>query len=96
MKKFSNILTLAVLLVVVLTNVAPARAYEELTGLTETRKDYHPHHDFLRIYNPKLKAYTTLYIANKDLTNEQCIAAGCDPKNAPCTGAQVQVCEGTQ
>ena len=167
MKKFSNILTLAVLLVVVLTNVAPARAYESLIGLTETRywdqanayngytlfagagksylidmegqvvhswnmgtnprllengdlldatkddpsgfggfqemdwdgkvvwsytetrKDYHPHHDFLRIYNPKLKAYTTLYIANKDLTNEQCIAAGCDPKNAPYNGTQM-------
>jgi len=56
---------------------------------TETRTDYHPHHDFLRIFNPKLNAYTTLYIANKDLTNDQCIAAGCDPKHAPYNGAQM-------
>ena len=30
----------------------------------ETRSTYHPHHDFTRIWNPKLNAYTTLYIAN--------------------------------
>ena len=34
----------------------------------ETRSTYHPHHDFTRIYNPKLGAYTTLYIANKDVS----------------------------
>ena len=55
----------------------------------ETRKDYHPHHDFTRIWNKKLNAFTTLYIANRDITHEQCIAAGCDPKNAPYTGAQM-------
>jgi hypothetical protein len=55
----------------------------------ETRKDYHPHHDFVRIFNKKLNAYTTLYIANRDLTQAQCIAAGCDPKNAPYDGAQM-------
>lgn len=43
---------------------------------TDKRSTYHPHHDFTRIYNPKLKAYTTLYIANKDLTVAQCLAAG--------------------
>ena len=56
---------------------------------TETRTNYHPHHDFLRIFNPKLNAYTTIYIANKDLTNDECIAAGCDPKRAPYNGAQM-------
>ena len=55
----------------------------------ETRKDYHPHHDFTRIWNKQLNAFTTLYIANRDITNEQCLAAGCDPKNAPYTGAQM-------
>ena len=55
----------------------------------ETRTDYHPHHDFVRIFNKKLNATTTLYIANRDLTNEQCIAAGCDPKNGPYNGAQM-------
>ena len=55
----------------------------------ETRKDYHPHHDFTRIFNKKLNAATTLYIANRDLTNEQCLAAGCDPKNAPYNGGQM-------
>jgi len=46
---------------------------------TETRSDYAPHHDFKRIFNKKLGAYTTLYIANKTVTHEQAIAAGCDP-----------------
>jgi formylglycine-generating enzyme required for sulfatase activity len=55
----------------------------------ETRTTYAPHHDFVRIYNKKLGAYTTLYIANKTVTNEQCLAAGCDPADAPYTGAQV-------
>ena len=46
---------------------------------TETRPDYAPHHDFKRIFNTKLGAYTTLYIANKSITHDQAIAAGCDP-----------------
>ncbi len=55
----------------------------------ETRSTYHPHHDFTRIYNPKLKAYTTLYIANKDLTYDQLIAAGANPATTPSTGGQM-------
>ena len=46
---------------------------------TEARTNYIPHHDFLRIFNPKLNAYTTLYIANKTVSSNQCIAAGCNP-----------------
>jgi hypothetical protein len=49
---------------------------------TETREDYHPHHDSNYIYNPKLKANTVMFIANKDLTHEQVISAGADPKDA--------------
>ena len=45
----------------------------------EARPDYAPHHDFIRIFNKKLGAYTTLYIANRSITHEQAIAAGCDP-----------------
>lgn len=56
---------------------------------TESRATYHPHHDFTRIYNPKLGAYTILYIANKDLTYDQLIAAGADPSRTPSTGAQM-------
>lgn len=56
---------------------------------TETRADYAPHHDFMRIYNNKLGAYTTLYIANKSLTHDQAIAAGCDPAHGPHDGAQM-------
>ena len=48
---------------------------------TETRSNYAPHHDFLRIFNPKLNACTTLYIANKTVSSNQCIAAGCNPAN---------------
>ena len=55
----------------------------------ETRTAYHPHGDFQRIYDPKLGAYATLYLANKDVTAAQCIAAGCDPADAPYDGAQV-------
>ena len=55
----------------------------------ESRSTYHPHHDFVRIFNPKLGAYTTLYIANKDLTQAQCIAAGSNPATTPSTGAQM-------
>ena len=45
----------------------------------EKREGYSPHHDWVRIFNKKLNAPTTLYIANKAITNEQAIAAGADP-----------------
>ena len=48
---------------------------------TEARTNYVPHHDFVRIFNPKLGTNTTLYIANKTVSSNQCIAAGCDPAN---------------
>ncbi len=47
---------------------------------TEKRENYKPHHDWVRIFNKKLSAPTTLYIANKSISNEQAIAAGADPK----------------
>ena len=56
---------------------------------TETRTNYLPHHDFLRIYNPKLGTNTTLYIAARSVTSNQCIAAGCNPANSSYTNAQV-------
>ncbi|MCX7047485.1 MAG: DUF1566 domain-containing protein [Candidatus Sumerlaeota bacterium] len=56
---------------------------------TESRSNYHPHHDFIRIYNSKLGAYTTLYIANKDYTSATLIAAGANPARTPATGAQL-------
>ena len=46
---------------------------------TEPRETYHPHHDFLRIYNTELQEHTVLYIANVDLTHEEVIALGADP-----------------
>ncbi len=45
---------------------------------TETRTNYHGHHDFAKIYNTKLGDSTFIFIANKDLTSAQCLAAGCD------------------
>ncbi len=45
----------------------------------EARETYHPHHDFLRIYNAELGDYTVLYIANVDLTHDKVIALGADP-----------------
>ena len=50
---------------------------------TELRAGYSPHHDFLRIYNKVLATNTTLYIAGKAITSNQCIAAGCNPTNGP-------------
>jgi hypothetical protein len=56
---------------------------------TETRTNYLPHHDFVRIYNPRLGTNTTLYIANKTVTSNQCIAAGCNPADGAYTNAQM-------
>jgi hypothetical protein len=55
---------------------------------TESRTTYHAHHDFAKIYNPKLGDSTFIYIANKDLTSQQCLDAGCDISNNY-TGAQM-------
>jgi hypothetical protein len=56
---------------------------------TEARSGYAPHHDFLRIYNPKLGTNTTLYLAARSVTSSQCLAAGCNPANGLYTNAQV-------
>jgi hypothetical protein len=56
---------------------------------TESRKDYAPHHDFVRTYNKKLSAWTTMYIANRTITQDQAIGVGADPANGPYDGAQV-------
>ena len=56
---------------------------------TEKREDYAPHHDWVRIFNKKLNAPTTLYIANKSITDAQAIAAGADPKNGPYENGQM-------
>lgn len=55
----------------------------------ERREEYDPHHDFIRIFNTKLNAYTTLYIANKSITHDEAIAAGCDPDHGPYDGSQM-------
>ena len=55
---------------------------------TESRSNYHGHHDFVKIFNPKLGDSTFIYIANKDLTAHQCLNAGCDPSHSY-TGAQM-------
>ena len=56
---------------------------------TEKREGYAPHHDWVRIFNKKLNAPTTLYIANKSITHEQAIAAGADPKKGPYRDGQM-------
>ena len=55
----------------------------------EQRADYAPHHDWVRIFNKQLNAPTTLYIANKAISNQQAIAAGADPRKGPYDGAQM-------
>ena len=49
---------------------------------SEKRSNYHAHHDFVKIYNPKLGDSTFMYIANKDYTAAQCLAAGANPASA--------------
>jgi hypothetical protein len=56
---------------------------------TEKRENYAPHHDWVRIFNAKLNAPTTLYIANKSITHEQAIAAGADPRKGPYRDGQM-------
>lgn len=56
---------------------------ETVWEYTEKRDNYAPHHDWVRIFNKKLNAPTTLYIANKSVSHEQAIAAGADPKKGP-------------
>jgi hypothetical protein len=58
---------------------------------TEKRSNYHPHHDFVKIYNPKLGDSTFMYIANKDYTAAQCLAAGANPASSSYTGVQLDV-----
>ena len=55
----------------------------------EKRQGYFPHHDWVRIFNKKLDAPTTMYIANKSITDEQAIAAGADPRNGPYRNGQM-------
>ncbi|MEI7907683.1 MAG: hypothetical protein WCI84_10050, partial [Bacteroidota bacterium] len=56
---------------------------------TEKRSNYFPHHDWTRIYNKKLKAYTTLYIANKNVPKDSVLAAGANPANGTYTNVQL-------
>lgn len=56
---------------------------------TESRDNYAPHHDWVRIFNAKLNAYTTLYIANKSISHDEAIAAGADPANGNYDGSQM-------
>ena len=55
----------------------------------ERREGYSPHHDWVRIYNKALGEPTMLYIANRIITHQEAIAAGCDPANGPYDGAQL-------
>jgi len=55
----------------------------------EKREGYAPHHDWVRIFNKKINAPTTLYIANKSIAHEQAVAAGADPKKGPYKDGQM-------
>ncbi len=54
-----------------------------------TLEGYSPHHDWVMIFNPKLGEPTLLYIANKAISHEECIALGCDPANGPYVGTNI-------
>jgi len=56
---------------------------------TEKRENYAPHHDWVRIFNKKLNAPTTLYIANKSISYDGAVAAGGDPKKVSMDGGQM-------
>lgn len=48
--------------------------------IVDTRPEYTHHHDFVKIWNKKLQAYTFLSVATKKITHAQAIARGADPK----------------
>jgi hypothetical protein len=48
--------------------------------IADTRPGYTHHHDFVKIWNRKLQAYTILSVASKNITHEQAIALGADPR----------------
>jgi hypothetical protein len=56
---------------------------------SEKRSTYSPHHDWTRIYNKNLNAYTTLYIANKAVTRSQVLAAGANPSSSSYNDVQM-------
>jgi sugar lactone lactonase YvrE len=55
----------------------------------ERREGYSPHHDWVRIHNKALGEPTMLYIANRMITHQEAIDAGCDPAKGPYDGAQL-------
>ena len=48
--------------------------------IVDRRPGYTHHHTFEKIFNRKLNAYTILSVASRNITHEQAIAAGADPK----------------
>ena len=48
--------------------------------IVDKRSNYFHHHDFIKIFNKKLNAYTFLSVASKGITHEEAIARGADPK----------------
>jgi hypothetical protein len=56
---------------------------------SEKRSGYSPHHDWTRIFNKALNAYTTLYIANKSVTREQALATGANPASSSYNDVQM-------
>jgi len=42
-----------------------------------------------RIFNKKLNAPTTMYVANKSISHDEAIAAGCNPANGPYDGSSM-------
>jgi len=50
---------------------------------TDSRKGYRTHHDWEKVYNPKLKQDTFMYIASKSMTHDEAIALGANPKSGP-------------
>ena len=48
----------------------------------ESRPGYAPHHDFRVIWNPKLQQQTILYVASRDISDEEARAIGVDPKGS--------------
>ena len=55
----------------------------------EKRTNYFPHHDWTRIFNKKLNAYTTFYIANKNVSKDSVLAAGANPASGAYTDVQM-------
>jgi len=74
-----------------LIDLARGRGLQELDwdGNILWEAGHSANHDFVRIFNKKLNAPTTIRISRKSISHDEAIAAGCNPANGPYDGSSI-------